>query len=331
MKDLNNKKVLLLCPLFYGYEKEIKNSIEEFGAEVTYINDHPSESFLTIMGIVSRLSKHSSFFIRMFENSIEKKISSKSFDVIIVINGPHITPRESEQLRNKHLNCGGKMILYYWDSLNNLKDDHKRWRFFDKVSTFDNIDYESHVDNMSFLPLFYCKKYWRTSDKPSLTDIMVVGSFRLNRYNYIKELEHNNPDLIIGSYLYNPRWQIWLHKTFRSKYNHVKYTDLRYKRLSFNEVAELYMDSKAIIDIPMPGQRGLTIRTIEALAMHKKIITSNSNITKYDFYDKSNIYIMPEGSSELPPKEWFESPFTIKDCIIKQYSLTEWLKHLLYQ
>ena len=55
---------------------------------------------------------------------------------------------------------------------------------------------------------------------------MIIGSFRLNRYNYVKELKSKNPGIRIGTYLYHSKWGFKFHKTFRSKYKHVKYEDL---------------------------------------------------------------------------------------------------------
>lgn len=328
--NLQGKKVLLITPVFYGYEKEIEQKLQGLGAVVQFVEGHPKEWYGTIMSIAERLGLTRKFFVHIFEDRAYKKFKKGIFDIVIIINSPSITSRLIERIkRNCLVPNSGRMVLYYWDSIDNLKDDRSRWAFFDSIYSFDNYDFEQHKNQLSFLPLFYCDKYWQESDNKPRYDIMVVGSFRLNRYNYIQDIIKENPELRIGTYLYNPKWQIWLHKTFRHKYDNVKYSDLRYKKLTFDEVVSLYMDSVAIFDIPMPGQKGLTIRTIEALAMHKKLITTNHNIVNYDFYNEKNIYVMPRNNSQLPSKEWFDSPFSIENTIIEKYSIGEWLKHLL--
>lgn len=329
MKLLDNKRVLLLAPPFYGYEKEITTKLKEFGADVLYLADDPKGWFETTMGVVSRLGCNNKWLVKIFEDCLYRRIGRQKFDIVLLINGPKITSRITKKIHNNNLQLGGRMILYYWDSLANQKDDHRRWIDFDSIYTFDGGDYQKYKSAMGFVPLFYCDKYWQTVNNKTKYDIMVVGSFRLNRYDYIKSLEKSNPSLNIGTYLFSPKWMIWFHKTFRNKYNHVKYSDLRYKKLSFQEVIDLYMQSKAVLDISALMQNGLTIRTFESLAMHKKIITSNTNIKSYDFFDADSIYIMDNSDSSLPSKEWFDSPFTIPDSVIVKYSITEWLRKIL--
>lgn len=329
MADLQGKKVLLLAPKFYGYENEILSKLKEFGAEVMYLNDDPSEFWTIIAGCLKRFHFSIKRMVRRYENGLLKRIGQDKYDLVLVINGQRVTSYLTHIIRNNHLNEKGKMVLYYWDAIENLKDDPSRWIDFDKISTFDNVDYEAHKDNMSFIPLFYCDKYWIKEKKKSEFDVMIIGSFRLNRYNFVKELESRNPSIRVGYYLYHSKWGFVFHKSFRTKYKHVKYDDLRYTKLSFQEVVDLYSKSEAIIDVPQKGQRGLTIRTIETLAMHKKLITTNANVKEYDFYNSNDIYVLPLDNLILPSKEWFNNPYSVSDEVIKDYSIGNWLNKLL--
>ena len=327
---LQDKNVLLIAPSFYGYEKAIVKQMQDEGANVVFISGHPSSFFQTMVGVVKKVGLKVSFLVRAFEKNIQRKISDKQFDVVVVINSQYVTSDLIRTIKQKHLRgANSKMVLYYWDSLRNVNDDRKRWNYFDGISVFDRNDYEENRDKVSFLPLFYIKDYWRKDSNSIKYDVMLVGTFRLNRYDFVKEVQKNNPTLKVGSYLYCKKWVIIFHKLFRRKYNHVLYSDLKYQRLSFEDVADIYMSGKAVLDIPMKGQNGLTIRTIESLAMHKKIITSNENIKQYDFYSIDNVFVLPENSTLLPSKLWFDGPFTTSDEIIKNYSLEMWLKRLL--
>ena len=44
----------------------------------------------------------------------------------------------------------------------------------------------------------------------------------------------------------------------------------------------------------MKGQDGLTMRTFEVIGQEKKLITTNSSIVKYDFYNSNNIFLLKE-------------------------------------
>lgn len=46
MKNLNGRKILLLCPKFYDYANIINNGLIDLGAEVYYYDERPSNSFL---------------------------------------------------------------------------------------------------------------------------------------------------------------------------------------------------------------------------------------------------------------------------------------------
>lgn len=329
MKEFEGNQILLLCPPFFGYEKEIVSKLESFGAKVQYIEDHPTEFYITLVEVMQRLGANRGWFVKQYENSVLRKIGLKKFDKVLLINGPYLTSRFTSIIRKKHLKSkDSKMVLYYWDSLKNTNDDRIRWNDFDDVIVFEDKDYQENKGRVRFLPLFYCDKFWITEHRLSEYDVMIIGSFNLNRYNYVKDLELNNPDVKVGSYLYHSKWGIAFHKIFRSKYNQVKYEDLRYKRLSFQEVVDLYAKSNAVFDNPMLGQQGLTIRTIESLAMHKKLITTNENVKKYDFYNSNDIFVLSSGSKVLPNKEWYNTPYTVSDETIKHYSIGSWLLKL---
>ena len=48
-------------------------------------------------------------------------------------------------------------------------------------------------------------------------------------------------------------------------------------------IIDIFKKSRAVLDIPIAGQNGLTMRTFECLAMKKKIVTTNENIKQYAF------------------------------------------------
>lgn len=328
--DIKDKKVLLLCPPFYGYEIEIVSKLKELGADVKYVEDHPSERYITLVEVMHRLGVKRSWFVKHYENMVLRQIGNRKFDIVLIINGPFLTSRFTSILRKNHLNSiDSRIVLYYWDSLRNMNDDRKRWNDANAIFVFDDTDYKENKDRVRFLPLFYCDKYWVRGNSSPEYDVMIIGSFRLSRYNYVKDLESKNPGIRIGSYLYHSKWGFKFHKAFRSKYKHVKFEDLRFQKLTFQEVVDLYSKSNAVFDNPMLGQRGLTIRTIESLAMHKKIITTNENVKKYDFYNPNDIYVLSQESMNLPNIDWYNTPFSINDDIIKEYSIESWLHKLL--
>ena len=221
------------------------------------------------------------------------------------------------------------MYLYYWDSLSVLKDDEGKRGYFDSIYTFDNVDYENNRESMNFLPLFYCDEYYKekTCDDCDV-DLRTIGSYKYNRYFEIKEIIDKNPDVKVDYVLY-AKYMVFIHKLLRKKYRDVDVKSFVYKPLSKEQIIELYSHSRSVLDIPFKGQNGLTMRTFECLAMHTKIVTSNKNIVKYDFYDPDYIYLIDTDDYKLPSKEWFEKNVTVKKEIIEQYSIGNWIRTIL--
>lgn len=61
--------------------------------------------------------------------------------------------------------------------------------------------------------------------------------------------------------------------------------------IPYSEVQRRIQKAKAIIEVTQAGQIGCTLRALEALFFGKKLITTNPNIEKEDFYNSQNIYI----------------------------------------
>ena len=329
MDYLQRGKLLLLAPKFYGYENEIIKELERLNFEVSFINTDPSKVEGILNGIVNRIIPNRNIIVSYIENRIRKSIKGIRFDIVLVISSWTVTSNLSHTLRANNLTPQGRMILYYWDSLERLNDDRNRWKDFDFISSFDRQDALSNNKIIHFLPLFYCKAFWNKTKNDVLVDLQAIGSFRLERLDYIERLRINNPELKIHSYRYESKLVFLFHKTFRKKYKRIESSKVRFAKLSFSEVVQEYSKSKAVLDISATGQSGLTMRTIETLAMHKKIVTSNADIVNYDFYNEQDIYIIPKGSNILPSAEWFCKPFAINDSTIEKYSINNWLLSLI--
>ena len=91
---------------------------------------------------------------------------------------------------------------------------------------------------------------------------------------------------------------------------------------------DIFENSKCILDAPQAGQSGLTIRSIECLGAKRKLITTNEDIKKYDFYNENNILVFND-NLEIN-NNFFSSPFIeINEDIYTKYSLRKWLETIL--
>ena len=113
------------------------------------------------------------------------------------------------------------------------------------------------------------------------------------------------------------------------KYNKIVNKDFKlfdYNKISFNslshkEIIDIYKNSKAILDINHPGQKGLTMRTFESLGAGRKLITTNQEIKKYPFYDEQNILVINRENIRLNT-EFFKTDFKkIEENLLESMSL----------
>lgn len=97
----------------------------------------------------------------------------------------------------------------------------------------------------------------------------------------------------------------------------------------YDENLQFVKRSKCIIDIYQKEQIGLTRRPLEALFYNKKLITNNTDIINYDFYNSNNIFILEQinisSISNFMDKEIKEIPLSIK----AQYDIRNWLKRFM--
>lgn len=118
------------------------------------------------------------------------------------------------------------------------------------------------------------------------------------------------------------------HKLFSPEYKDAKLSDFQLNKLQANEMMDIFENSRCILDAPQAGQSGLTIRTIECLGAKRKLITTNKDIKKYDFYNENNIFVFTD-TIDVNSK-FFNSPFVdIDESIYMKYSLREWLRTIL--
>lgn len=66
------------------------------------------------------------------------------------------------------------------------------------------------------------------------------------------------------------------------------------EKISYQQNIEKLKRSSVVLEINKPGQSGLTLRALEAMAFNKKLITNNASIKDYDFYHPDKIFIWGE-------------------------------------
>lgn len=326
---MKKKTVLLIAPKFFNYETEIKRELEYQGMIVRYLDERFSNNFLSKVLIRLKINLLKNYFSNKYYNKIFQKIKNEKFDYVLFISPETITIKAMENLRDIYKNS--KFIIYMWDSFKNRPEAINLLRYFDKKYSFDKEDCKRY--NLQFLPLFYIEKYKNNSNykKKLKYKISFIGTAHEDRAKIVEKIKREFKNYPTFFYLYLASKKIyWFRKLFDKRLKNLKIENFKFKPLNHKEIIEIINSSEIILDIEREVQTGLTMRTIEiALGIRKKLITTNSKVKEYDFYNENNIFVIDRKNPKIS-KEFIESNYEeISEKIYLAYSLKSWIKKII--
>lgn len=321
-KLLAGKKILFFSWPFYEYPQIIKKKMEEMGAEVTYYCSAPTTNFLKVRFLERFEGLKKNYF-----NNILAEISQHTYDYVFMINAAIFPEYFLQELQ---VICKDSCkLLYSWDSLAVYPTVQKFHKYFDYVYSFDSDDVKNN-DYMIFLPLFYCDDmYDGLTEQKFKYDLSFIGFGHTERYNFINVIKNfakkNNFTFIFKLYLPS-KIHFLRGKYIKRIFKTAKVSDFVYRPISLEMTKKITLESKIVVDIELSNQSGLTMRTIEAHGMRKKMITTNKNILNYDFYDPCNICVVDRKMPVISP-EFVKSNYKVlPENLYNKYTLSNWLR-----
>jgi len=320
MSSIDKKRILFIAPLFFDYENDILKEMQEQGHDVTSVFYNYGSHRLPWKKIKKQKLINSQRIL------IQKYIRSIRYDLLFVIKGELIDTSIVHEFKNK--NPSSITINYQWDPVNKFHGSIETIQAYDFKYTFDHLDCVKYKNLMLIhKPLFFTNDF-RIVDCDPIYDIATIGGMMFSRVNIIKSIQKILPQF---------KYKILLRTSYTLSLpiNIIKVGLITYFKISIHydlnkkSVANILRQTNAVIDIPQPNQSGLSMRTIETLALGKKIITSNIHIDKYDFYNSNNILILSKYNYHDIP-EFLKKPYIhIDQKIIKRYSIQNWVYSIL--
>jgi hypothetical protein len=292
---MDRKSILFICPAFFGYENVIKSALVNNGYEVDFFDERTSNnSFLKAIFRVKK-SLLNSFIERHYE-SILKKIENKHYDYFFLIKG-EVVP-ESFIVKFKELNPQARLVYYTYDSIkNNNKNSVYILKHFDDCFSFDFEDVKTYP-TLRLKHLFYSNEFVSKANAKSRDyNISFVGTLHSNRFSILKKLFAYFNNTFVFYYM-PAKWFFYFEKFTKKEFKQIEITDVSFDKLSKSQVAEIFKNSKSVLDIQRFGQTGLTMRTFEVLAAGAKLITTNNFIKSVPFYNSENIIVLEDFTNE---------------------------------
>jgi hypothetical protein len=319
-RALNGQHILVISPKYFGYQERIIERLKYYGVSVFWLDGRPDNSFVTktIMRYFPILYKTK--VTNYYESSIKN-----IFDTILIINPEYLSINILFALRKK----AAQLILYMWDSLLNKKNIAGVIKYFDKVFTFDSED--AGRLNLSFRPLFFSSGIQEQKGYSDKIDISFIGTGHSDRAQIIEKLKKQSRQLELKYFFYlylQSKFVYYFYKVSNRHFRKIKKSCFHFKHIDYEEYIKVSESSRAIIDIEHPNQKGLTMRTFEVLGKGKKLITTNKNITKYDFYNTSNILVIDRYNPVID-KDFIDSNYQpLPVNIYYKYSIDGWLEDI---
>lgn len=261
------------------------------------------------------------FFLKMFCDEWIKEVKEGKYSTVI-ISAESIAPHMVRVL--KHIDSKLRVIVYYWNCCAVEESPNSFDRALCELWTFDKKDAENY--GLNYNPQFCANDLQSMLEDEMYNnvqlewDIYFIGRDK-GRKQKILELESIFNDLNYRTKFLIMRGQVGTIENLRAK------RDEKYdKDISYSENIMNVIKSKALLDICIEGQEGLTIRPMEALYLKKKLITNNVSIKDTMFYNKNNIFILGEENwSDFD--EFFKSPWIEQTKeVLDYYTGKEWLR-----
>jgi hypothetical protein len=316
------KRILFIAPEFFTFHLQIKQGLEELGHKVYFLPDRPSQNALVKILIRKFRFLITPFLQRFFADKMDEVPAD--IDEVFIIRGEGIVPATLKRMRQRFHKA--RFQYYLWDSLKQSPGALLLIDSFDRVWTYDLQD--SRKDSrLKFTPNFYLLPKTRAPADTFKYDLTFLGTAHGDRLKVVAKLSANLPkDVRFYRFMY---FQAPILYYFRKIFDpHFKYFfdhERSFKPKFGKEWEEVIGQTSAILDIQHPNQGGLTIRTLESLAMGFKLVTTDETVREYPFYDENRIRIIDRRYPRLDP-EFLKLPnrFELHPSL-KELELTTWL------
>lgn len=326
------KKLLLIMPRFFDYPDVISEELQNMGYEVDFYDDRPSTK--GIVKAIIRVNQNLIHgYIRRYFDRMMEYVRRQKYDTVFLISGQSLSFSKEMLQELKACQKQAEFVLYQWDSMKNFPYIREMHGLFDRMLSFDRADCET-VSDLQFLPLFYSRKYEEIGKKKTNSyqyDFSFVGTAHPKKYKFIRQMSEQLKSVYPKQFIYfffPSVFAYYYRKLCASELKHARKSEFHFVPLKGAEMDSLITGTRCILDSPQAGQKGLTIRVLEALGAKKKLITTNEDVRQYDFYRPENIYIYQD-KIDLEDV-FFSVPYQeIEPEIYEKYALRNWLSYCL--
>ncbi|MBO9585463.1 MAG: hypothetical protein J7574_14965 [Flavobacterium sp.] len=247
------------------------------------------------------------------EKDVLKRLQNLGPQDIILTIRPDCLSKETHLKIKQHTN---KYIAYIYDSCQRFPIDHLLNGIFDEIFSFDLVDVKKY--NFSFISNYIYNQKKELTASNINENIFIIISID-ERFNFLNNL---------ADYLSSKGIKFKFIAIGKKAPKNINSNIIfQRKKLFSKDLQDDLENSKIFLDLIRHGHNGLSFRIFEALAMQRKIITTNQTISQYDFYNPNNILILDENKTIDIDPDFFATPYQpLSDDIYYKYTIENWVK-----
>lgn len=328
-----DKSIIVIKPLEFDIYKDFKRNLDFLGIKNEVIvpenfryKKFKDRLFNFFHKKIHKNRNYKNYLIKKyFSEELTEKLSqyhANSVDFILIIRPDKIDISTLKRIKT----IGKKIVGYQWDGLHRFPEVFQTIEYFDRFFVFDKDDYQKYKNQYSNLML--CDNFY--FDYPS-TEIKIknnrkkiyyIGSYIKSRFDSIVYFID-----ILSQYEVDLNIILWGKNNSNIRNKNIIFTR---DRISMYDNLKSVQKSDIILDFKAKEHNGLSFRFFEAIKYEKKIITDNTNVMDYDFYNPTNIFVM--GKDDIKTIENFlQMPYQkINQEIVQKYSFSAFLKKCFF-
>lgn len=319
--------VLLVSPLTFSYHLAISETLRSLGYAVTWWDERASSATWYKIALRLFAARTVRWSERWFLSQLTK-IEPGSISHVLVIKGEGLSKRVVLAMRDTFVSAS--MGLYLWDGVENVKGVSSILEAFDSVATFDPVDAKRF--GWAYRPLFGRRVSAIKGIATAVQfDWCFIGTIHSDRHRVIHRLRQRygkHARTFVFAYFQSPLmlfircladWTLWF----------APRGTLSTQPLPAAEVAQIVQQSRAVLDVEHPRQRGLTMRTIETLLAGRKLVTTNKHILDSSLYDATRVHVIDRVKPDIPENFLAQPYLAIPDALRNYYSCEGWVSELL--
>ena len=309
------KKVLIIAPEFMGYVVKIADKLKKNKNLIVTDIHIPTYQYNNISSRIKnfylkKISKDIKYEYR--EKYINSIIGDEKYDIILIIRPDLFAIKTIEELKTKTK----YLKTYFFDGIYRFPRKLKSLHLFNEIYSFEPSDCKK----------FGLKPLTNFIYEESLGNSCQNKQIKYSVFNITTYDKHRFKLLLnIAAFLKKQKLEYKIIvKTNKKITNDL--IDIINEPMKLKDTKILLENSICMLDFgALNEHKGLTFRVFEAMGLGKKLITNNSDIANYDFYDPKNILIIDEKNIHIPYSFMTSEYNPIPKEIYNQYTLDSWI------